>query len=63
VLCRGTADHIAHVRAWGAQPVAGDRRDDGVLERDDARTVTLTGRPHSDVSPARLTLRRRRRRT
>jgi nucleoside-diphosphate-sugar epimerase len=33
VLCRGTGDHIAHVRAWGAQPVAGDRRDDGVLDR------------------------------
>ncbi len=32
VLCRGTGDHIAHVRAWGARPVPGDRHDDGVLD-------------------------------
>jgi len=33
VLCRGTGDHVAAVRSWGAQPVVGDRRDDGTLGR------------------------------
>ena len=33
VLCRGTGDHVAEVRSWGAQPVVGDRRDDGALDR------------------------------
>lgn len=31
VLCRGSGEHAARVRSWGAEPVLGDRRDETVL--------------------------------
>lgn len=33
VLCRGSGDHVERVRAWGAEPVLGDRRDPAALDR------------------------------
>lgn len=33
VLCRGSGDHEAEVRSWGAEPVLGDRSDDDALDR------------------------------
>ncbi|WP_187138395.1 NAD-dependent epimerase/dehydratase family protein [Cellulomonas timonensis] len=33
VLCRGSGDHAGRVRAWGAEPVLGDRHDPAALDR------------------------------
>lgn len=41
VLCRGTGDHVAEVRAWGAQPVVGDRGDSRALDRAIGRGVDV----------------------
>lgn len=41
VLCRGTGDHIAHVRAWSARTVPDDRHDDGALDEALGRGVDV----------------------